>query len=395
MSFDSDSKTSSPRTKTMAKAGDSTSPSFQSVTSQTSSPSSPTHPSKASGGEIAGAIVGTILAVLFIVFVFFMLYRYKKRSSILLPEPLTIEKGPALDPTPTRRFRVHPDRLPRFVAPPSVWPASTTRRNSFAAFIRPKSPDVSLSAKITPYALPAATGVHKKPPPLAPVPAPPNKTKRSFFVANQPSQSSRSDTSQSLRNGWERMRDSAPPILSPTPTTPKNIPVPDIQQTEEKHRPEKGKQRTVDTEGGTRRRRARRSIRRLFVTTNPNPSTSSASTTSTRRSKTIKRTAAFVREQARLRGITRQQPQEETKTQPAVGSLRRPLPPAPVAHRPLPDVKGSPPALPAPLPQPRENLVNQTPVFYTTNPSSSHATDTQSLASEPRPRLDKGKGRAF
>lgn len=350
--------------------------------------------SKASGGEIAGAIVGTLIGVLFIVFVLVMLYRYKKRSSILIPEPLTIEKGSTFRSSPTHRIRVHPDQLPRFVAPPSVWPASTTRRNSFAAFIRPKSPVVSLSAKITPYALPAATGVHKKPPPLA-QPPPPDRTKRSFFVANQPSQSSRSDTSQSLRNGWERMRDSAPPILSPTPTTPKNIPVPDIQQTEEKRRSEKGKQRTVDTEGGTRRRRARRSIRRLFVTTNPNPSTSSASTTSTRRSKTIKRTAAFVREQARLRGITRQQPQEETKTQPAVGSLRRPLPPAPVAHRPLPDAKGSPPALPAPLPQPRENLVNQTPVFYTTNPSSSHATDTQSLASEPRPRLDKGKGRAF
>lgn len=367
--------------------------SAQSEISPASSSSTPgPASSKVSSGEIAGAIVGTLIGVLFIVFVLVMLFRYKKRSSILIPEPLTIEKGSTFRSISTHRSRVHPDRLPRFVAPPSVWPASTTRRNSFSAFIRPKSSDVSLSAKITPYALPAATGVHKKPPPLAP--APPNKTKRSFFVANQPSQSSRSDTSQSLRNGRERMRDSAPPILSPTPTTPKNISSTDIQQTEEK-RLEKGKQRVVDAEGGTRRRRARRSIRRLFVTTNPNPSTSSASTTSTRRSKTIKRTAAFVREQARLRGITRQQPQEETKTQPAVGSLRRPLPPAPVARRPLPDVKGSPPALPAPLPQPRENLVNQTPVFYTTNPSSSHATDTQSLASEPRPRLDKGKGRAF
>lgn len=313
-----------------------------------------------------------------------------------------IEANPTSPPPPySDGRRTHARQLPRFTAPPSVWPPST-RRNSFSAFAGPSFPE----AQITPYTLPAPA-VRRKPVPPPPTHPVLNRTNISFFVANQHSQPSHSDTSQSTRSGQGRQRDSAPPILTPSiPALEEAAPVVTDSYSDGKCRVDKGKQRapTFEIEPLPKRpRKVRRghSVRRLFFTTNPNPSTSSSSSVaSSRRAKSLKRAKDFVREQARLMSPARQQPRAPA-ARPTGGSSKRPLPSTPKPPRSLPAPRDSSPTPPPPpLPHPRRNRGSQA-MFYMTNPSSTHPSsngqpDTVSLLSElPRPRLDKGKGRAY
>lgn len=330
-------------------------------------------------GKVVGAVIGTLLGLAVIVLLSFYLHRRSlARKRALMADPLVIEKpkpGPRSQPT-SRTFlqRMHSRRLPRFVAPPSVWPSS---RSSSEYNELPHSAD------------------HRRqnhhqgpPPPLGDEKATSSNPKHascpqggSFFVTNP----SLNPSNGSSGGGIVRSATAPPPgAYLPCPQTriaeSTTSSIPTERWMKDRKAVAKGKARAMHDAAiaQPKPRMSRARSLRTFFTTNPSPSTYSSSTTSSKRSK-------------------------ELKTQPELPKRQMeqttPLTTLPVPATAL-KVESSytPRRTASPSGRSRESRT----IFFTTNPSPPSVPDPGDTAIDdsitddnPRPRIDKGKGRAL
>ncbi|KAI5115880.1 hypothetical protein M0805_001506 [Coniferiporia weirii] len=403
---------------------------FSSSLTSTPSPAQASTPSRDSSlkeskspptGTIVGAAVGACLGIGVICILSICLHRHRRRSAELVPEPLVIITTTTSSSRRKRsQFRrIYSDYLPRFAAPTSIWPSSTAP-TAAAPPLPTVHPPVaardSHHGKITPFVLP-------EPAPIVLAPPPPKRTVRqrvhtSFFVMNPSSHSSHSEQSQPARHlrGTDAP-DTAPKRLH-TAKKAGRVSVSQIGLTsmdaalQGVRRQDKGKQRAIEfeiepissTRAASTKMRRGQSLRRFFFTTNPNPSTASgSSSSSSHRSKSGKRVAVekYVRAQMQMQHKPRANmtstlssaplvKPKETAARPSLDVLR-PATPEPKRHSETVPSINTPEmdSISGPQKDPISNVQ--------ANPASDERSDyAESVLSEiPRPRLDKGKGRAF
>lgn len=334
---------------------------------------------KSNSGKIAGAVIGTLLGLVVIVLISFSLHRrHLARKRALMVVPLVIEDpkpGPRSQPT-SRSFlqRMHSRRLPRFVAPPSVWPSS---RSSSEYNELPHSADHRHQ------------NYHQGPPlPLGDENATSLNPKHascpqggSFFVTNPTSNPSNGSSGGGIvRSATAPLPDAYLPRPLTRIAESATSSIPTERWLKERKAVAKGKVRATHDPSIAQPmpRMSRARSLRTFFTTNPSPSTYSSSTTSSKRSKELKAQPELPNQQM-----------EQTT----------PLTTLPVAATALKvESSQTPKRAASPSGRSRESRT----IFFTTNPSPPSVPDPGDTAIDdsitddnPRPRIDKGKGRAL
>lgn len=309
---------------------------------------------RSQAGIIAGAIFGVLFTLgILLLITCFLVRRHRQRMS-LVADPLVIAEDKHIgslrpERRPSRFRRLYSRNLPHFPTPPSIWPSS--------------EPSVKLEDALPPIEDPpriATPGSH---------PASSRQSQPKFFVTNP---STISSLSSPLSGG---QRHSLPEHSKPSgiDSAIRSL----SSNTAEAERTKRRRRTEIDPLQPGEEPCRKQTFRTRFFTTNPSSHSSSSvsSGRSGRSGRSKKKKAA-----------------EKSEPVPQMAQVVSRSSPAPLLT-----TEAANAATPTSVDSPRRRGSQQ--IFFTANPSprlSDDMQDTESVLSEiPRPRLDKGKGRAF